>query len=122
MTFAAIILLLVTAERLGELWLARRNTTALLKQGAFEVAPQHYTLIVLLHGFWLAGLWVLGWDKQVNLAWLMIFLIFASLACLGAGNARPTLDHAHHRAERSSTGDYRAIPLAHSPQLCGGGR
>ena len=79
MTFAAIILLLVTAERLGELWLARRNTTALLKQGAFEVAPQHYTLIVLLHGFWLAGLWVLGWDKPVNLAWLMVFLILQVL-------------------------------------------
>ena len=79
MTFAAIILLLVTAERLGELWLARRNTTELLKQGAFEVAPQHYTLIVLLHGFWLAGLWVLGWDKPVNLAWLMVFLILQVL-------------------------------------------
>lgn len=79
MTFAAIILLLVTAERLGELWLARRNTTALLKQGAFEVAPQHYTLIVLLHGFWLAGLWVLGWDKPVNLAWLTAFLILQVL-------------------------------------------
>ena len=79
MTFAVIILLLVTAERLGELWLARRNTTALLKQGAFEVAPQHYTLIVLLHGFWLAGLWVLGWDKPVNLAWLMVFLILQVL-------------------------------------------
>lgn len=79
MTFAAIILLLVTAERLGELWLARRNTTELLKQGAFEVAPQHYTLIVLLHGFWLAGLWMLGWDKPVNLAWLMAFLILQVL-------------------------------------------
>ena len=79
MTFAVIILLLVTAERLGELWLARRNTTALLKQGAFEVAPQHYTLIVLLHGFWLAGLWMLGWDKPVNLAWLTVFLILQVL-------------------------------------------
>ena len=79
MTFAAIILLLVTAERLGELWLARRNTTALLKQGAFEVAPQHYTLIVLLHGFWLAGLWVLGWDQPVNLLWLAVFLVLQVL-------------------------------------------
>ena len=79
MTFAAIILLLVTAERLGELWLARRNTAALLKQEAVEVAPQHYTLIVLLHVFWLAGLWVLGWDKPVNLAWLIVFLILQVL-------------------------------------------
>ena len=79
MTFAAIILLLVTAERLGELWLARRNTTALLKQGAVEMAPQHYTLIVLLHGFWLAGLWALGWDQPVNLLWLAVFLVLQVL-------------------------------------------
>ena len=79
MTFAAIILLLVTAERLGELWLAKRNTAALLKQGAVEMAPQHYTLIVLLHGFWLAGLWALGWDQPVNLAWLAVFLILQVL-------------------------------------------
>ena len=79
MTFAAIILLLVTAERLGELWRARRNTTALLKQGAFEVAPQHYTLIVLLHGFWLAGLWLLGWDQPVNFFWLAVFLVLQVL-------------------------------------------
>mgnify|MGYP000600780283 CR=1 FL=1 len=79
MTFAAIILLLVTAERLGELWLARRNTAALLKQGAVEMAPQHYTLIVLLHGFWLAGLWALGWDQPVNLLWLAVFLVLQVL-------------------------------------------
>ena len=79
MTFAVIILLLVTAERFGELWLARRNTAALLKQGAVEVAPQHYMLIVLLHGFWLAGLWALGWDQPVNLAWLMVFLVLQVL-------------------------------------------
>ena len=79
MTLAAIILFLVTAERLGELWLARRNTAALLKQGAVEVAPQHYMLIVLLHGFWLAGLWLLGWDQPVNLAWLFVFLVLQVL-------------------------------------------
>ena len=37
MTAAALLLGLVTAERLGELWLARRNTAALLRQGAVEV-------------------------------------------------------------------------------------
>ena len=79
MTFAVILLALVTAERLGELWLARRNTAALLQQGAVEVAPQHYTLIVLLHGFWLAGLWLLGWDQPVKLAWLAIFLVLQVL-------------------------------------------
>ena len=79
MTFAVILLALVTAERLGELWLAQRNTAALLKQGAVEMAPQHYTLIVLLHSFWLAGLWLLGWDQPVNLLWLAVFLVLQVL-------------------------------------------
>ena len=79
MTFAVILLALVTAERLGELWLAQRNTTALLKKGAFEVAAQHYTLIVLVHGFWLVGLWTFGWDRPVNLAWLAVFLVLQVL-------------------------------------------
>ena len=79
MTFAVILLALVTAERLGELWLAQRNTTALLQQGAVEVAPKHYTLIVLLHGFWLAGLWALGWDQPVNLLWRAVFLVLQVL-------------------------------------------
>ena len=39
---AVLLLSLVTAQRLAELWLARRNTAALIARGAFEVAPGHY--------------------------------------------------------------------------------
>ncbi len=49
MTAAEALLLLVTAERLGELWLARANTRDLLARGAVERAPGHYPLIVALH-------------------------------------------------------------------------
>ena len=79
MTPAAILLALVTLERLAELWLARRNTKALLASGAVEFAPGHYPLIVLLHAFWLAGLWVLGWQNPVNNVWLVIFLLLQFL-------------------------------------------
>ncbi len=79
MTAAMILLALVTAERLGELWLARRNTAALMKQGAIEMAPQHYTLIVILHALWLVGLWVLGWDQPVHTGWLAMFLLLQVL-------------------------------------------
>jgi len=75
MSLAALILALVSAERLGELWLARRHTSALLAQGAYEIAPSHYPLIVALHTFWLAGLWLLGWNNPVNLGWLAIFIL-----------------------------------------------
>ncbi len=74
MNFAAVLLAVVTAERLGELWLARRNTAALRAEGAYEAAPGHYPLIVALHAAWLAGLWVFGLNAALNLGWLTIFL------------------------------------------------
>jgi methyltransferase len=73
-TPAIVLLAAVTLERLCELWLARRNTAALLAQGAQEVASGHYPLIVLLHTFWLAGLWALGWGSPLRLGWLAVFL------------------------------------------------
>jgi methyltransferase len=65
---------LVTAQRLGELVLAARNTRRLKAKGAYEVAPGHYPLIVILHGVWLAGLWWLAWDRPLNLVLAAAFL------------------------------------------------
>lgn len=79
MTPAALLLALVTLERLAELWLARRNTAALLGRGAVEVAPGHYPLIVLLHAAWLAGLWLLGSERPLATGWLAIFLLLQVL-------------------------------------------
>ena len=74
MTPAVLLLAPVTAERLGELWVDRRNTASLLANGAHEVAPGHYELILMLHTLWLAGLWLLGWARPLVLVWLAIFL------------------------------------------------
>ncbi|MEO5374996.1 MAG: hypothetical protein H7840_12055 [Alphaproteobacteria bacterium] len=74
MTPAVLLLALVTVERLAELWHARRNTAALLANGAFEVASGHYPLIVLLHTLWLGGLWLIGRASPLNQIWLVIFL------------------------------------------------
>ncbi len=79
MTAAPLLLALVSAERIGELWLARRNTAALMAQGAVEMAPQHYPLIVVLHALWLAGLWLLGWSHPVVVGWLFGFLMLQGL-------------------------------------------
>lgn len=75
MTAATILLALVTASRLGELVLARRNTEALMAQGAHEVAPGHYPLIVAMHAGWLGTLWVLGWQADLVWGWLIAFLL-----------------------------------------------
>jgi methyltransferase len=79
----------VTAERLGELVLARRNTARLLAMGAVEHAPGHYPLIVLLHAAWLTGLWLLAWNLPINPGWLAVFIVLQGLrlwvlATLGA--------------------------------------
>jgi methyltransferase len=76
---AFVLLALVSAERVGELWLARRNTRLLMAQGATEHAPGHYPIIVALHAAWLAGLWLLAWDRPIILSW---FAAFAALQAL----------------------------------------
>ncbi|MBF9234114.1 isoprenylcysteine carboxyl methyltransferase family protein [Microvirga alba] len=74
MNLALAVLVLVTLERLAELWLARRNTERLIARGGMEVAPEHYPLIVALHAAWLGGLWWLGWDQTVHFGWLAVFV------------------------------------------------
>jgi methyltransferase len=66
MSFATIILALVTLQRLGELVLARRNTRRLLALGAVEVGAGHYPLLVSMHAAWLSALWVCGHDQPVD--------------------------------------------------------
>ncbi len=75
MTAAVLLLALVTLGRLGELWLARRNTLVLLSKGAAEMAPGHYPAIVALHTLWLGSLWFFGVGQPVDAFWLSIFLI-----------------------------------------------
>jgi len=73
-TAAIALLALVTVERLAELRLARRNTAALLKMGAYEVAAGHYPWIVVLHATWLLGLWAIAWAHPLSIGWLLVFL------------------------------------------------
>jgi methyltransferase len=73
MRATTLILALVTAQRLGELMLARRNTARLMARGAVEHAPQHYPLIVALHAAWLGGLWSLGPRRPLRLRWLCAY-------------------------------------------------
>jgi methyltransferase len=73
-TPAVFLLGAVTAGRLAELVLARRNTRSLIAKGAFEVSPGHYPLIVALHAGWLLNLWIFGWNQHVQMIWLAVFL------------------------------------------------
>jgi methyltransferase len=70
-----IILALVTAQRLGELWRSNRNTSRLLSRGAHEVGAAHYPLIVAVHALWLAALWWLARDRAIDGFWLALFVL-----------------------------------------------
>jgi methyltransferase len=75
MTLNIVILALVTLQRLGELWLSKRNTKRLLTQGAREHAPSHYPVIMALHVAWLATLWWLAPTRPIVVFWLALFVL-----------------------------------------------
>lgn len=75
MILSLAVLGLVTAQRLGELVLANRNTRRLLAHGGVERAATHYPLIVILHAAWLIGLWLLAWDRPASLVWLVVYFV-----------------------------------------------
>jgi methyltransferase len=75
LTLNLIILVLVTLQRLGELWLSNRNTRRLLAQGAREHGRSHYPLIVAVHTTWLATLWWLAPMRSIDGFWLAIFVM-----------------------------------------------
>lgn len=79
MSFASIILLLVTLQRLGELVLSRYNTSRLLARGAVEVGASHYPLVVSVHATWMIALWIWGRDKDVNVPALAGFIVLQGL-------------------------------------------
>ena len=79
MTGALVVLALVTAQRLGELALARRNTRRLIARGGREVGAAHYPLMLALHTTWLIGLWLLGHGRAIVLFWLGVYLVLQSL-------------------------------------------
>ncbi|MBV8801182.1 MAG: hypothetical protein JOY77_06485 [Alphaproteobacteria bacterium] len=64
-----IILALVIAQRLAELWYAERNTRALLARGAIEIGRAHYPLFIILHTAWLVAI-VLALPRPASAHWL----------------------------------------------------
>ena len=76
MTDAAIVILaLVTAQRLAELWLSHRNTRRLVAHGAVEHGAGHYPLLVTLHAAWLAALWWWAPGRPINWALMAVFVL-----------------------------------------------
>ena len=70
---AVVIVLLVAAQRLGEMAYGQRNARRLLAEGAVEAGAGHYPVIVLVHAGWLMTLLVVASrDPEVN--WWLVGL------------------------------------------------
>ena len=69
----------VALQRLGELWLARRNTDRLLARGGWEVGAAHYPAIVVMHAAWLLAIAGWGHDQPVSLPWLALYAVLQVL-------------------------------------------
>ena len=84
----AVLLAYVTAQRVAELWWARRNEMRLLAAGGVEYGGSHLPLMQLMHAAWLLGLWALAYDHAVQPVFLALFVLlqigrFWVLATLG---------------------------------------
>lgn len=75
MIFHIAFLAFLCLQRLGELVIARRNTTRLLAQGGREVGASHYPLIVALHAAWLIGLAILAWGQPVHWGFFALYAV-----------------------------------------------
>jgi methyltransferase len=71
----AFLIAFIVAQRLAELWLARRNTERLVASGGVEFGRSHYILVVALHVAWLAALWLFGRDRPIDPVLLVVFLL-----------------------------------------------
>jgi methyltransferase len=75
LNWGAALLAFLTAQRLAELWWAKRNEARLLAAGGIEHGHSHLWLIVALHAAWLLGLWLLAYDHPVSLVFFGLFVV-----------------------------------------------
>jgi methyltransferase len=84
----AILLTYLTVQRLVELRWAKQNEARLMASGGIEYGHAHLPLIILFHAAWMAGLWLLAYDRPVEPVFLALFVVlqlarFWVLATLG---------------------------------------
>nr|UXE45222.1 hypothetical protein Hi04_10k_c4474_00021 [uncultured bacterium] len=73
--WGAALLAFLTAQRVAELWWARQNERRLFAAGGVEYGRAHLPLMVLLHAAWIVGMWVLAYDRPVNLFFLTLVVL-----------------------------------------------
>jgi methyltransferase len=80
--WGAALLTYLTLQRIAELWWAGHNERALLAAGGVEYGRSHLPLIVLLHGAWLIGMWLLAYDRPIAPLFFAIVVILQIVAAV----------------------------------------
>jgi methyltransferase len=106
-----IIVTLVALQRVWELARSRRNTARLRSLGAIEYGARHYPFIVLLHGSWLAAIFLAASaDSHIALVWLSAFIVLQAAriwVLISLGNRWSTRVLVKPRAALVASGPYR---------------
>ena len=71
----AILLAYLTVQRLAELRWAKENEARLMASGGIEYGHSHLPLMILFHAAWMAGLWLLAYDRPVEPVFLAVFIV-----------------------------------------------
>ena len=78
-----VIVAVVIAERLFEVWLSRHNASRVLARGGREVGAAHYPVMVALHtGFFVAVVFEVWWLPTWPHGWLTLVSVFAVAASM----------------------------------------
>jgi methyltransferase len=75
MSGAVAFLTFITFQRFIEFIWDLQNTKRLRAAGAIEFGGMHYPAVMLVHAGWLAGLWMLGYDREIVPLYLIAFLL-----------------------------------------------
>lgn len=73
--WGSVLLAYLTVQRLAELWWAKQNEARLLAIGGVEHGRSHLWLMVLVHTVWLAGLWLLAYDRPLEPFFKALFMV-----------------------------------------------
>jgi methyltransferase len=112
MNWPYVIMVFVTAQRLAELVIDRRNTARLLAAGAFEVGAAHYPWIVAMHVAWLATLWATVGQREIViplLATYAVLQVFRAWVLLTLGRRWTTRIIVTPNAPLVATGPFRFL-------------
>ena len=77
--WGAVLLAYLTVQRVAELWWAKHNERRLFAAGGVGYGRSHLPLIVLLHAAWMAGMWVLAYDRAVDPIFLVLFVLLQTV-------------------------------------------